>query len=102
MHKYRLRFGEGSAPGLLFTRTGMRVDEGMLVNLASSSTDIPPPSPELLATHAALAKVKHLSAAGEKIDQIYDDFSEITTLASDGSTDISSYFLVRGLITSTA
>lgn len=62
MHTYQLRFGPGSVPGLLFTRTGMWADDGMLVNLASS-TDIPPPSPELLATHGALAKIKHLSAA---------------------------------------
>jgi hypothetical protein len=47
---------------------------------------LPVPSPELLALHAACAKVAHLSGAGEQIDKFDRDLDDLRVLAPDGSS----------------
>ncbi|KAL2012062.1 hypothetical protein VTN00DRAFT_4780 [Thermoascus crustaceus] len=46
------------------------------------------PSRVLLDTHAAIAKILHLSGKAEDIDRILRDREHIRCLASDGSTDL--------------
>ena len=56
---------------------------------------LPLPSPELLALHAACAKVAHLSGAGEYVDRIIEDMEQIDVLAYDGtSSDILHHALI--------
>ena len=56
---------------------------------------LPLPSPELLALHAACAKVAHLSGAGEYVDRILEDMEQIDVLAYDGtSSDILRHALI--------
>ena len=47
---------------------------------------LPVPSPELLALHAACAKVAHLSGAGEYIDKIDRDIEDLGVLSYDGAS----------------
>ncbi|KAI0312630.1 hypothetical protein OF83DRAFT_1145133, partial [Amylostereum chailletii] len=47
---------------------------------------LPLPDPNLLALHAACAKVAHLSGAGEHVDRIFRDIEEIGVLAEDGGS----------------
>ena len=51
------------------------------------------PDPELIALHAACARVAHISGATEYLDILERD-AEMTVLASDGS----SAYLLRGLL----
>jgi hypothetical protein len=53
---------------------------------SSDPIALPVPSPELLALHAACAKVAHLSGAGEEIDELDRDLDDLNVLASDGSS----------------
>lgn len=57
----------------------------------------PLPSPQLLALHAASAKVSHLSGAGEYLDHIWQDpeMENISVLAHNGASDV----LHRALVT---
>lgn len=48
---------------------------------------IEPPAPRLLAIHCAIARILHLSGAGEYIDRIYRDMEEYGVQA-DGSTPL--------------
>ncbi|KAJ2922052.1 hypothetical protein H1R20_g15045, partial [Candolleomyces eurysporus] len=48
--------------------------------------ELPVPSPQYLALHAACAKVAHLSGAAEYIETILRDAEEIPVLAADGSS----------------
>ncbi|EQL29810.1 hypothetical protein BDFG_07621 [Blastomyces dermatitidis ATCC 26199] len=48
---------------------------------------IEPPSPRLLALHHAIARILHLSGAGEYIDNILRDMEE-TGIQEDGSTEL--------------
>ena len=48
---------------------------------------IEPPAPRLLAIHCAIARILHLSGAGEYIDKIYRDMEEHGVQA-DGSTPL--------------
>ncbi|KAF8349100.1 hypothetical protein F5887DRAFT_879149 [Amanita rubescens] len=57
---------------------------------------LPYPSPQLLALHAACAKVAHLSGAGECIDEFDRDTDDLDVLATDGSSfDILTHALLR-------
>jgi hypothetical protein len=63
---------------------------------SSNPTALPVPSPELLALHAACAKVAHLSGAGEYIDKLDRDAEELDVLACDGgSSDVLIHALLR-------
>jgi hypothetical protein len=53
---------------------------------SSDPTNLPVPSPELLALHAACAKVAHLSGASEHIDELDRDLDDLRVLAADGSS----------------
>lgn len=53
---------------------------------SSDATTLPVPSPELLALHAACAKVAHLSGVGEEIDKFDRDLDDLHVLAADGSS----------------
>ena len=55
--------------------------------LLTEDRTIEPPSPRLLAVHAAIANILHLSAAGRYIDRILDDFDG-DTAQDDGSTHL--------------
>ena len=46
------------------------------------------PSCVLLSTHAAVAKILHVSGMAEVIDQALEDIEDIKCFASDGSTDL--------------
>ena len=53
------------------------------------------PNPDLIALHAACARVAHMSGAAEYLDRLERDAEEMTVLASDGS----SAHLLHGLLT---
>jgi hypothetical protein len=52
------------------------------------------PSPDLIALHAACARVAHMSGAAEYLDRLERDVEETTVLANDGS----SAHLLHGLL----
>ena len=52
------------------------------------------PNPDLIALHAACARVAHMSGAAEYLDRLERDAEEVTVLASDGS----SAHLLHGLL----
>ncbi|KAF8449896.1 hypothetical protein BDZ91DRAFT_669441 [Kalaharituber pfeilii] len=52
------------------------------------------PSPILLETHAAVAKVLHLTGMGEHIDRVFREREDLRCLAADGSTDVGRLMLV--------
>ncbi|KAG8946604.1 hypothetical protein FRC00_009505 [Tulasnella sp. 408] len=53
-----------------------------------SDRDLPLPSPEFLAAHAALAKVFRVTGAGDYIDRLWMDAEESGGLSVDGSSDV--------------
>jgi hypothetical protein len=53
---------------------------------SSDPITLPTPSSELLALHAACAKVSHFSGAGEEIDELDRDLDDLRVLAADGSS----------------
>jgi hypothetical protein len=53
----------------------------------TTTRTIDPPSPRLLAVHCAIARILHLSAAGEYINGILDDLDKKDT-KTDGSTEL--------------
>ncbi|TDL19325.1 hypothetical protein BD410DRAFT_792367 [Rickenella mellea] len=52
----------------------------------SDETNLPVPSPNYLAIHAACAKVAHLSGAAQCIDKLYQDLDDSTTLDPNGAS----------------
>jgi hypothetical protein len=46
------------------------------------------PDPEILALHAAFARVFYASGAGEYYDSLWHDMDTIRVLSADGSTDV--------------
>jgi hypothetical protein len=52
------------------------------------------PNPDLIALHAACARVAHMSGAAEYFDMLERDAEETTVLASDGG----SAYLLHGLL----
>ncbi|EEB95421.1 hypothetical protein MPER_05615 [Moniliophthora perniciosa FA553] len=68
------------------------------ITFVSSDSELPLPSPELLALHAACAKVAHLSGAAAYIDQLDRDTDDMCVLAHDGgSSSILNNALLRSL-----
>jgi hypothetical protein len=53
----------------------------------TSTRTIDPPSPRLLAVHRAIARILHLSAAGDYINKILEDL-ERKDIKTDGSTEL--------------
>ena len=58
----------------------------MVVELASSYQEAPPPDPQLLALHATCARVAHMSGAAKFFNQMQWDAEETDVLAFDGSS----------------
>ena len=57
---------------------------------------LPIPSPELIASHAACAKVAHLSGASAYIDRLDQDADDLDVLACDGgSSDVLTHMIFR-------
>jgi hypothetical protein len=59
------------------------------------------PSPHILKVHAALCRVLHMSGAAEYIGKIIDDadtLGDTKALATDGSSGLEAYFLMRGMV----
>ncbi|KAG5288301.1 hypothetical protein I7I48_10498 [Histoplasma ohiense] len=93
-------------------RVGSYVRPNMLPDLAlpltrklyiTENRTIDPPLPRLLAIHRAIARILHLSGAGEYIDQILRDLGEIGVRV-DGSTELGHFVKLRldGWITGVA
>lgn len=61
---------------------------GRTIHMRDHGTRVPLPSRALLQFHAAIARVLHLTGAGELIDRVQRDRDEIRVLAQDGSTDV--------------
>jgi hypothetical protein len=53
-----------------------------------------PPDPRLLAVHAAIANILHVTGRGELVDRIAQDYKENSMLARDGRTDLARLFSV--------
>jgi hypothetical protein len=51
------------------------------------------PNPKLLEVHAAVARILHLTGAGEYIEKVLRDREDIAHLATDGSTDVTRLLL---------
>ena len=56
---------------------------------------IDPPSPRLLAIHAAIARIIYLSATGSHIDSILDDLDQEGNTMVDGSTQLGYLTMLR-------
>ncbi|RMZ81844.1 hypothetical protein DV738_g2137, partial [Chaetothyriales sp. CBS 135597] len=67
---------------------------GARVVLSTADPTIDRPSPRLLAIHRAIARIMHMSAAGEYIDQILRDLDEGKVLA-DGTTRLGQFVALR-------
>ena len=60
--------------------------------------NLPIPSPELIALHAACARVAHLSGAGAYIDELDQDADDLDVLACDGgSSDVLTHVILRSM-----
>ena len=65
----------------------LRVEgDRLCVTFSPGHMDTQPPSPQLLALHAACARVVHMSGAAEALDELHHDAEEMTVLALDGSS----------------
>ncbi|RXW12255.1 hypothetical protein EST38_g13597 [Candolleomyces aberdarensis] len=70
-----------------FNQVVNRLHGGREVKFTTENPEeLPVPSPDYLALHAACAKVAHLSGAAEYIETILRDAEEIPVLAADGSS----------------
>lgn len=58
--------------------------------LSAHDLDYALPHPELLKIHAAIAQIFHASGLAKHIDKSFQDLTETSVMAKDGSTDISS------------
>jgi len=58
----------------------------MVLDLGPRYKEAPPPSRQLLALHAACARVVHTSGAADFLDKLESDAEKIAVLASDGSS----------------
>jgi hypothetical protein len=69
------------------------------ITLTSPDTiNLPIPSPELIALHAACARVAHLSGAGAYIDEFDQDADDLDVLACDGgSSDVLTHVILRSM-----
>lgn len=61
-----------------------------MVRVESHDDRFPLPDKAILAAHAAIARILHLTGMEEEIDEELRDFEDLDCLAEDGSTDLSS------------
>ncbi|EER45447.1 conserved hypothetical protein [Histoplasma capsulatum H143] len=80
--------------GRFQTMLGIHLPQSRMVTFRSHS-DMALPSPELLGTHAALAKILHASGMAETIDNIMRDWNELRCLANDGGTNFGDILFAR-------
>ncbi|OJD12676.1 hypothetical protein AJ78_06762 [Emergomyces pasteurianus Ep9510] len=80
--------------GRFQTMLGIHLPQSRIVTFRSHS-DMPLPSPELLGTHATLAKILHASSMAEMIDNIMQDWDELQCLANDGGTNFGDILFAR-------
>jgi hypothetical protein len=74
------------------------IDVIKLPEKMTTDPNLPVPAPELLALHAACAKVAHLSGAGAYIDEFDREMEDINVLAGDGrSADVLSHAIMRSM-----
>lgn len=59
----------------------------------TGTDQIPAPHPVLLQAHAAVARILHLTAMAETIDDILRDRKLVPSLAFDGSTNVESLLM---------
>lgn len=59
----------------------------------NSNNNIALPSATLLGVHAAIARILHMSGAGEYIERVLRNREGIRVLAEDGSTDVARLLL---------
>ncbi|KAI9651905.1 MAG: hypothetical protein M1829_002110 [Trizodia sp. TS-e1964] len=74
------------------TRPNMPI-AGLPRTVRFESEVIPLPSPRLLAVHKALARMMHLTGAGENITYQFRDYPD-TEIAADGTTDLGALLTV--------
>jgi hypothetical protein len=58
------------------------------VTLRSHDGRYAAPNPKFLQVHAAVARILHLTGAGEYIEKVLRERKAISYLATDGSTDV--------------
>ncbi|KAJ8509111.1 hypothetical protein ONZ45_g8672 [Pleurotus djamor] len=69
-----------------------------LVTFSTTNKDLPLPSAQLLALHAACAKVANLSGAAEYLDDVERRSRELKVLASDGGSAAVLEYAIAGLV----
>ncbi|EEB90280.1 hypothetical protein MPER_11531 [Moniliophthora perniciosa FA553] len=88
-HCYHVKAASGYFPATARKKT---------ITFVTSDSELSLPSPELLALHAACAKVAHLSGAAAYIDKLDRDTDDLCVLAHDGgSSSILNNALLRSL-----
>ncbi|KAF8875988.1 hypothetical protein BD779DRAFT_1449710, partial [Infundibulicybe gibba] len=55
---------------------------------SSADSELPIPSPDYIALHAACAKVANLSGAGEYVESMWDNIEDARVLSTDGSSSM--------------
>jgi len=84
-HRYKVRVSYGGIEGFI-RRISIRSGDPLVVEFRSDLKNAPPPDPQLLALHAACARVAHMSGAAEFFDELERDVEETEVLAFDGSS----------------
>ena len=69
------------------------------ITLVSDDPQYPLPNQYLIETHAAIAKILHISGAGEYVERVVQDFEQIACLAEDGSTNLQELKMVVDFLT---
>jgi hypothetical protein len=64
-----------------------------LVTFVAKDGRYPLPDARLLEAHAAIAKILHLTGAGEYIEKVLEERRDTACLATDGSTDVARLLL---------
>ncbi|KAL1969865.1 hypothetical protein VTN77DRAFT_7374 [Rasamsonia byssochlamydoides] len=85
---YVIRTYPGFQRGLIRDLPPPNANNERLVTFKKHGNNCDLPSPVLLDTHAAIAKILHASGKAEDIERILRDREETRCLAPDGSTDI--------------
>ncbi|PGH21650.1 hypothetical protein AJ80_03083 [Polytolypa hystricis UAMH7299] len=73
-------------------------ENGRRVITFKNYSDVELPSPDLLQTHAALAKILHASGMAKYLDELVRDQEEIGCLVPAGSTNLEELLLLRALL----
>lgn len=70
-----------------------------IIKLVSNDPWVPLPDPDLLAIHASIAEVLHMSGQSEVIDDFLNKIDLIGCLAADGSSDLSGFLATKVFMT---